>query len=139
MFRKVIEKRDCGLLRIQSISKWYNDIAPAIHELGFSCKPEQLIKIDKELAKAIVTNILWRDLAHDSEIMSLAEAQIFASELILEFSDDNTCFYTNGNWQSFNARMALKSWAPFSNATFDSGVIFMNKESGFCIWVEDED
>ncbi|WP_068874407.1 MULTISPECIES: hypothetical protein [unclassified Phenylobacterium] len=47
-------------------------------------------------------------------------------------------FFSNGRWHDY-AKVSSFGWHGISDATFDGGVIGLNGEVAFIVWVEEED
>lgn len=97
-------------------------------------------------AHAIVTTLLHRDLASNTELMSLAKASDLATRFFDLVPEPHT-YFTNGDWTtSSDARSdpthplaTLEGWDPISDATYDSGVVCVGEGSAAVLWVEEED
>ena len=95
---------------------------------------------DAEMARAIVVNILHRDLAYGNRVLSLSRAEALASEVIQRFADPKARFFTNAEFkQDAGAALVMSRWDPATTATFDTGVIMLGPNESACVWVADED
>ncbi len=63
-------------------------------------------------------------------------AEVFANGI--ERLGPQARFFSNGHWHEY-ARSNAFGWNGISQATFDGGVIGMNDEVAFIVWVEEED
>lgn len=134
----ILKKRDCGFLRITSIRNYNYDLNIVLNNLGFVSDLKYLREIDHADATLVIKEILWKDLAYGSEMMSEKEAHDAAIELIDTYSEQGTEFYTNGDWVNYHSKSGC-SFSPLTEATFDAGVIIRSQEFAACIWVQDED
>ncbi|MEP7096386.1 MAG: hypothetical protein ABI748_01880, partial [Dokdonella sp.] len=94
-------------------------------------------------ARIVAAAVLQRDLAHDAEIMSRAEATELA-EAFLDLAPEPHVYFTNGSWADLfdeenKSSSDSVSFDPISNATFDAGVICVGDGVTAILWVEDED
>lgn len=99
--------------------------------------------IDRELAHGLVRALFHRDLAYDSVILTLEQADDIASAFIRhrEASDDAR-FYTIpglGIWHAEGQPSAGHAYTPLTTATFDTGVVAITASRVFMVWVCDED
>ena len=109
-----------------------------MHGIGDSWR-----EIDTSSAGKIIHRILHRDLAYNYELMLQTEAKTLTNRVISLYSLNVKC-YTNGNFDedaiAINPRVKRgPSWHPITEATFDTGVVFVDKTRFGLIWVEDED
>jgi hypothetical protein len=95
---------------------------------------------DKGKAKIILTILLHKDMAYDSEMMSLEEAEELAERFLSYFSD-TARYYSNSEWKKKESTGThhLNSWDPLTDATFDSGLIIIDEKQIGITWFEDED
>jgi hypothetical protein len=101
-------------------------------------------------ALAIVTTLLHRDLASNTELMSLAQASDLATRFFDLVPEPHT-YFTNGDWTtssdptldatsaSTHPLATLEGWDPISDATYDSGVVCVGEGSAAVLWVEEAD
>jgi len=139
MYSEIFRKRNCGFLRISTVRRWNEPFTEVLTNLGLLPNEVALIEITLERSKDIVTRILWKDLAYNSEIMPSEQARNYASKLIEHYYMDDCTIYTNSDWKNEKLNIQLGGWTPLTNSTFDSGVIVKHKDYCCCIWVEDED
>jgi hypothetical protein len=99
---------------------------------GISDEAEVYVPIEESEAAAIAINILSRDLAYDTEIMSPARAAALWKQFLQLFDGQRIRFFSN-------CRAGLRQWNPATNSTFDIGVLVVGGSSSGCLWVEDED
>ncbi len=132
--RALIEARDRGEVRAALVSEMTGDLTRVLSKCGLRPEPSLLIEHGHESALAILTELLWKDMAYETECMPKKQAESIAQSLFGKYSDSNSRFYSNGNW-------ALReSWNPLTDATFDAGLIIASSNKNyFCIWFEDED
>lgn len=138
MYQEIFKLRDCGQLRINTVSSWkgetFND---ALILLGLLPNESGLREIDFAYAKDVISKILWKDLAYKIELMPLEKAQLFANKIMADYYSDECTLYTNVGTGELHGTSL--SWDPMTKATFDCGVIIKHADYCFCVWVEDED
>jgi hypothetical protein len=133
---------------IPAHSKWelsvFNKLS--IPEISAEEFMESLIEIgNSKLASSILTSLLHKDLAYDAEIIPLEQANLLANAFISTFSNKAT-YFSNLTWDkneykegNRNYELGLSSWTPFTEATFDSGVIIYENNRIGIAWFADED
>lgn len=90
-------------------------------------------RIKVETAEAILSRILWKDLAYSIERMSLSTAKRLAAEFLKNFVPP-MLYLTNGENLAHNY-----TYDPITDATFDGGVIAFDGKKVGMLWVMDED
>ncbi len=135
---KIIAKRNCGQVRLNYCTNYDYSLDELL--TGFDLKANQaaLTEINAKEAVDIITALLWKGLAYNSEIMPLAEAQGYANELVESFAQIGNRFFTNAEWQKYHEASAF-SYHSFTDATIDGGIMVTNANSAMVFWVEDED
>ena len=101
---------------------------------GLSIDPLVYREISESTARAIAMHVLNEDLAYHVEVVPSNEAL----ELVGQFFE--LCY--TPEWRFFSNGDSLKtgaSWAPATEATFDTGVLIVGSDRSGCLWVEDED
>jgi hypothetical protein len=109
---------------------------------GLSDKPSCYRDSDADMARAIVTGILHRDLAYGTRLMSLSRAEELAAEFIKAFDKPRSRFFTNGQFKDdAGVGLVLAGWNPATTATFDTGVLVLAAPGSpsACLWIADED
>ncbi len=108
--------------------------------LGFRGLAVLWIEVSIQAAKALVREILLKDLAYRIAMMSEKEADLLTERFFALFDDSVRCF-TNGNIVLPDADPSgvPGSWNPISDATFDAGVVCLGSSRIGILWVEDED
>ncbi len=134
----IIIARNCGLVRITYSGDSVNIKANHYPEFGLKGGFKDLLEIDFDKAKSIVAALLYKDLAYNSERMSLERAESYTEFLFDPFSEKDCLCYTNGNWNEYHDSTS-GIWTPMTEATFDGGVIISSLGLSLCFWVEDED
>ena len=96
-------------------------------------------EIGRAEATEVLKNVLHKDMAYSVKIMSSEKAKNLAEEFICNFGD-GAKFYTNGEYGKPRTNPNVgPSWSPATEATFDTGVIIINKGVVGCAWFADED
>ncbi len=135
---EIIEKRDCGELRVNFSPNWNYPIKSILSGFGLFPNEENLIEVKIDIACKIVEAILWRDLAYSGEIMPREEAKKYSEYLVYSVAPDKSTFYTNVEWHKYHGASSF-GLRPFTGSTFDGGILCIGKNSAMSIWVEDED
>lgn len=123
-------------------------VANLLSELGYAQTGSGLFPIEPDVALSVVAGILHRDLAYNSAIMDESRAGALAAAFLR--CTGPGCWFTNGDFPIVHARGNPKpegsptawsggSWNPISEATFDTGVVFVGADAVAIAWVEDED
>ncbi|MEM1392726.1 MAG: hypothetical protein AAGG00_05430 [Cyanobacteria bacterium P01_H01_bin.150] len=99
-------------------------------------KPNLYKKINYKQAASLLRNILHRDLAYNSKIMSQAKAENLTTRFLDCFDKKSIQYYTNGDFYEINP---THRWNPATSTTFDTGILVISKSKSGCLWVEDED
>ena len=139
MYNEIFELRKFGILKILVVRFEGKDFSNILKEMELASDIERYRKINLNLAKKIITKILWQDLAYSFEFMERKKAEFFTIKLLKEFYTDDSIIYTNAIWKKEGNSVELCEWNPMTSATFDSGVIIKNLDDCCCIWVEDND
>jgi len=138
---EILAARDCGVVHCGfSDARDLPDVAAAF---GLAIDESIYREIGFEAARDLVTNLLHRDQAYDSEIMALARATDLADRFLREATSAPCRYLTN----MISPRELLKGrstqfgpqWNPATTATFDMGVLLLGARGSACFWVEDED
>jgi hypothetical protein len=117
-----------------------NSVEDAAGEFGLSPSPDTYFEVTAEEARAVLKTVLAFDMAYHCELVPLPEADRLASEFVGEFVDEGASYYTNGTFgKPRKAPGVGPSWAPATNATFDTGVLVLTRERIACAWFMDED
>lgn len=111
-----------------------NDLAIVLAKFGLRSDATLISEISRTEAHAILTKLLWKDLAYGVECMPLDTAAAFADRFLSE-SESSQCKYFSNV-----ANSESNQWQPFTSSTFDSGVIVSGPTGRHaCLWIEDED
>ena len=95
--------------------------------------------ITREQGQGLVAAILATDLAYRSPMLTSEAAEGLAARFFRRFSAD-AVFLTNGTLGLAHARgSGSGGWVPVSGATFDTGVVAVDRRRVGLVWVEDED
>jgi hypothetical protein len=128
--RRKGSKVRCGILSVAS---------PAVADIAraFDLSPiaDCYGEVSAEKARAILVRILHRDLAYDSIIVPLDEAEELAAGFLLAASSPACGYFSNGDF----SRTPPLAWNPATEATFDTGILVVGAKQSACLWVEDED
>jgi hypothetical protein len=130
VFAAIRGERGCGVVHVgSSEATTLSELARAF-KLGFD---DALYReIDRDAARAILIELLHRDLAYLVELMPAARAAELADGFLTETARPGARYFTN------RAGM-YNAWNPATAATFDLGVLVLSDAGSACLWVEDED
>ena len=114
----------------------------SVEQLGMHGIGESWREVDASSAGKIIQRILHRDLAYDSELMLQSDAKTLTDRMISLFSS-KAKYYTNDTFDQDAIVVGPEvkrgpSWHPITKATFDTGIVFVDKSRIGLIWVEDE-
>ena len=131
---KIIQARKYGEVRYAVISDVSGKMNQVLKKFGLEPDADALIEHDRNSASLILRALLWKDMAYDDECMPVTQAEYFAEQVLLQFSEPASRYFSNGNWAN------KESWNPLTESTFDGGIIISNPTGQyFCIWFQDED
>jgi hypothetical protein len=143
-------RRTCGEVTVTVESRAFPnnrsvaDVIDAfVGNLGFVGIGDRWEEINRRVAETIAQRILHRDLAYNVEIMSAELACDLAARFLNLFTAQAR-YFTNGTLyqlhERFNAGVThFSSFEPITEATFDTGVVCLDKERIGLLWVQDED
>lgn len=134
----IIEKRNCGDLKLAVSINWDYSLSEILSSFGLSSDESGLKEVSKGTAAEIIKALLYKSLAYDMEIMPEADAAEYAENLIALMAPDDAIFYTNADWHLYHQENSSE-YAPFTEATFDGGIIALGEYSVMCFWVEEDD
>lgn len=163
LFQRIIEKRNCGKVHIYVFEKpaalsWEEVLIEKAKEFSFfnwesivfyrkkkKSLEEQPVFADevntlflpikdREAALHILARLIHKDMAYGYAKFPLEEIIPLAEEFISLFEKDAD-YYSNSNWKNHH----LNAWNGLTNATFDSGIIAVDKCKVGIAWFEDED
>ncbi len=103
-------------------------------QFGLLPEPAMLHKVDRQAAVAILKQVLWKNLVDSAENMPEVDAERIAEAIVAEHSTDGSRYFSN------RASAESLEWNPFTESTFESGLLIQNQDGvHFCIWFEEED
>lgn len=118
------------------ISDQSHSLTTLVAEFQLATDAETYQEIDQQDATKLLTLILHRDLAYNSEIMPESDATLLAQRFLNYVTDGEARYFTNG---TFHNPSGGAEWNPATDATFDTGVLVLSSKTSGCLWVEDED
>src|SRR6187551_26163 len=117
-----------------------DSVGKAAAAFGLNDDEKLYRETDMEMARAIVVNVLHRDLAYGNRLIALGRAEELASQVMQRFAQGGARFYTNAEFKhGAAAALVLSRWDPATTSTFDTGVIILSDSESACVWVADED
>lgn len=125
LFEEIRAARKYGVVHCGVIS--LSDPTPAAVAHAFGLRSDDIAyrEIDEVEARSSAISILFRDLAYNTEVMPLPQAERLADSFLAQFGSDGKYFTNN--------------WTPATEATFDAGILVIGQKLCGCLWVEDED
>ncbi|MFH0347399.1 hypothetical protein ACHADS_12720 [Bacillus vallismortis] len=105
---------------------------------GYHGLDDQWNAVDEQTARHLMTYIRSKDLAYEISLSSEPIAFELSDYFFHYFSDDPV-YVTNADVDVQSGDVRLSSWSPITQATFDAGVVVVDKKKIGMIWVEDED
>jgi hypothetical protein len=127
---EIIRVRDCGVVHCGVSVVRHADILQLAEEFGLHGKREAFSEITATAARALIEQVLSRDLAYRAAVMSAERAAELAERFLPQFGD-RAKYFSNGSCHG--------GWIPVTDATFDTGVLIIGTDCSGCLWVEDED
>ncbi|MBD2254255.1 hypothetical protein [Nostoc parmelioides] len=107
-----------------------------VSQMGYVGLDVHWKEIHQAAAEKILAFVLTKDLAYSSKIMAIEEAEKISTKMFNFFP--NPCkFFTNAVFA--NNYSALSAWDSLTDATFDTGIIFVSATLIGMLWVKDED
>jgi hypothetical protein len=131
-------------LHLEVLDRAFIDIDEAARTFGLQPLGDKWRAIDRVTAMRVLFALLIEDMAFSSPRMSEQEARMASEEFLSQFGAGSR-FVTNGNWEDGWTRSKHSStafgpeWTPATNATFDGGVIVLDRSRSGVLWLEDED
>jgi hypothetical protein len=131
---ELIKARKYGQIRYSFMTDSSNDLSTVLSKFGLLGDATLVIEVSRTEAIAILTKLLWKDMAYGEECMAHDTAKAFAEAFILESESTQCKYYSNVK------SAASTQWQPLTDATFDAGVI-VSGHIGLhaCLWIQDED
>jgi hypothetical protein len=141
--------RTCGVFHVElrgrgALGAGLDDRAACdalVSALGFRTLGDEWHELRRAEARLVIREILWHDLAYGSRIMEGAAAAGFADEFLAFFEPDAR-FFTSAAFhehQIFVDLYGIATSYPLTEATFDTGVVAVDRRSVGIVWAEDED
>lgn len=110
--------------------------AISIDEVDRSLKPVD----SAEKAVRILTYLLNRDMAYGDELIPETKANEFAHHFIALFDHETARYFSNSGWDEHSPfGTGMSYWTDLTDATFNSGIIVIDKNTIGVAWFEDED
>lgn len=133
--RALIIARRYGEVRYSTASDYSGNLSCVLGKFGLTPDKSLLVEHDRETALQILTHLLGKDMAYQSECIPQHVAESLAQQILKEHETSGSRYFSNGN--SVNR----EGWFPLTEATFDAGLIIIDPggQAHFCIWFEDED
>jgi len=138
-FEAIKKERKTGKV-VCGAAKPADSVGKAAAAFGLKDDEKLFRETDMEMARAIIVNVLHRDLAYGNRLIALGRAEELASQVMQRFGNAGARFYTNAEFKhGAAAALVLSRWDPATSSTFDTGVIILGASESACVWVADED
>ena len=138
-FEAIKKERKTGRV-ICGTSKHADSVAQAAAAFGLKDDEKLYRETDMDMARAIIVNVLHRDLAYGNRLIALGRAEELATQVLQRFAQGESRFFTNAEFKhGAAAALVLSRWDPATTSTFDTGVIILGAAETGCVWVADED
>jgi len=138
-FEAIKKERKTGKV-FCGVAKGADSVGKAAVAFGLKDDEKLYRETDMEMARAIIVNVLHRDLAYGNRLIALGRAEELASQVMQRFAQGETHFYTNAEFKhGAAAALVLSRWDPATASSFDTGVIILSDSESACVWVADED
>jgi hypothetical protein len=139
----IITARNAGVTRCGLSAQRSPTLSELAREFGLYDDPAIFKEINEAEAQRLAVLVLCQNLAYNSEIMPVNQAEQMAVQFLAQFGPDAR-FFTNGTWhldviERQNGVRRGASWDPATAATFDTGLLILGRTCCGCLWVEDED
>lgn len=130
----LIQARQFGEVRYAVVSEATGEMARVLAKSGLRPEPDALVEHDRDSAYLILRELLWKDMAHESECMPVDQAESLAHQVLQQHTVEGSRYFSNGNWAK------RESWNPLAESAFDAGLLISSPTGQyFCIWFQDED
>ena len=133
----IIQSRVAGEIRYAVVTDFSGNLAHVLAKFGLSASADSLTELTRDRALAALTQLLWKDMAYSVECMQEANARELAGQIFAQCEYPASQYFSNAAWDQ---QGRLPSWTPFTESTFDSGLVITGPDHRFfCIWFQDED
>ena len=133
-----IERR-YGITRCTHARVFDRGLGPVLSMCGLSPQTDALTEVSRSQAQTVLEALLWKDLAHRAEVMSLQKARELAHEFVASLAEENTKYFVNADWSLYLRKPNGFSFTGLTDSTFDGGVVALSGGFAACVWVEDKD
>jgi hypothetical protein len=116
-----------GLLSDRAAAVARGEVAPR--------RIEDLEEIDAEAAVSVLIRVLGHGLAYAGDEIMPAEDAVDLATRTVGMLSPSARWWTNGSW----GREADAEWSDLTLATFDTGVVGVDRDHGLIAWFTDED
>lgn len=135
-------KRDAGYVTCEIGCRKHSsnllDVNHFVKRHGYHGLGDQWNAVDEQTARNLMSYIRSKDLAYEYSLSSEPIASELCDYFLRYFSDDPV-YDTNADVDVQPDYVELISWSPISQATFDAGLVVIDKKKIGMIWAEDED
>ncbi|MEO1419220.1 MAG: hypothetical protein AAFW00_28460 [Bacteroidota bacterium] len=137
--QEIIKRRSYGRTRIHYSNELIYDLDDLLKLNGLLPNKDDLLPIEFQKVKKIVSTLLNKGLAYPEEYMPIHEANEYSEYLLQGFKEMECQCFCNGAWDEYHKPSNGFGWNHMTNSTFDAGVIITSNDLHFCFWVEEED
>jgi hypothetical protein len=138
-FEAIKKERKTGKV-ICGVAAGADSVGKAAAAFGLKDDEKLYRETDMDMARAIIVNVLHRDLAYGNRLIALGRAEELASQVMQRIVQGGTRYYTNAEFKhGAAAALVLSRWDPATASSFDTGVLILGGSESACVWVADED
>ena len=131
--------RDCGVVHCAYL-RGSLSLLELAERSGLAATSETYREIPAATARWLAVRILTHDLAYKCDLLPPAIAERLVETYLAAFASPGHRYFTNTQGDPSSAdRFWCESWAPATQATFDTGVLILGPTMAGVLWVEDED
>ncbi len=132
----VIRARKAGEIRYCVANECSANMDRVLAKFGLTASAGELNECTREHALWILTQLLWKDMAYQTECMPEPKAAEMARQIVSQYECPTSKYFSNGLWHE----EVCIGGTPFTESTFDAGLIITGADHlFFCIWFQDED
>ncbi len=88
--RDIVKARGCGEIRYSIVADVSNDLSAVLSKFGLFTDASLVTEVSRADATAILTKLLWKDMAYGVECMAHDTAMTFAETVISESESTNS-------------------------------------------------
>ncbi|WP_206999976.1 hypothetical protein [Trinickia mobilis] len=127
-------KKCIGEIKFSLVTDYSDDMSRVLSRFGLKPDKSLLVEQSRESAISILSKLIWKGQAYQTECMPRELAESTARKIISENESTTSRYFSNKDCAESD------EWSQLTESTFDSGIIVSGDDGRyFCIWFEDED